>query len=145
MKKKIPERIKLGPTIDKKIKSLIDTMWDKPNTGATYLLDSWPALYNLTLKELKGRFSKGELMLFIDVMNGTMLRPGLAGQHLHSNVVDGVDLDKLDEKWEIDNLSLMEKMNNCTYFQFACIELWCQAFWHRCDDLDIDEYVTRLL
>jgi len=47
--------------------------------GLPYLIESYKTLHRRTLGELKGRFTRGELCLLIDVFNGTMLTPQFLG------------------------------------------------------------------
>jgi hypothetical protein len=94
--------------------------------------------------ELKGKFSRGELMLMIDVNNGLMLMSGIAGQHLKAQVSDGIALDHLDEKWEIDGDKLNKKVAGLTIFQCFCLEIWVAAFWENHENLDIEKYVAEM-
>lgn len=99
------------------------------NAGAEYVLQGFPALYKHTLRELKGKFTDGELKLMIDVFNSTALTPIMAGQQLDLQVLDGMELDGLDQKWEVDKAELMAKVNALTIFQAACLEIWANGFW----------------
>jgi hypothetical protein len=142
---------KTGPGITKTAPRITDKSaeWYKQsfpsvNAGLEYILDAFPALYQHTIHNLKDRFSRGELMLMIDVNNGLILTPRIAGQHLDAQVSDGIALDKLDEKWEIDGDVLNGKIAALTIFEAACLELWVQAFWERHEDLDIEEYVKEV-
>ena len=65
----------------------------------------------------------------LDVMNGTMLTPGLAGQHLLANVADGIELDRLDEKWKVDKGGIIPKLKSLSYGQMAILEVWTRAYW----------------
>ena len=142
---------KNGPGITKTAPRIMDKSaeWYKQafssvNAGLEYVLDAFPALYQHTLHNLKGRFSRGELMLMIDVNNGLILTPRIAGQHLDAQVADGIALDKLDEKWEIDGAGLNTKIAALAVFEAACLELWVQAFWERHEELDIEKYVGNV-
>jgi len=52
----------------------------------------------------------------IDVFNSTMLTPMLAGQQLDIQVADGIALDALDKKWEIDGAALNAKIAGLPIF-----------------------------
>lgn len=132
---------KTAPRIADKSAEWYKSTFGSVNAGLEYILDAFPQIYRLTLNNLKGRFSRGELMLMIDVNNGLILTPRIAGQHLDAQVSDGIALDKLDEKWEIDGDVLNGKIAALTIFEAACLELWVQAFWERHEDLDVKEYV----
>lgn len=135
---------KTAPRISDKSATLYKSIFGNPNAGMEYIGDAFPALYRHTLHDMRGKFTRGELMLMIDVMNGTWLTPGMAGQHLNANVSDGIALDGLDEKWGIDGVKLNQKIGGLSIFETACLELWVQAFWQQEEHGNIEEYVAVL-
>lgn len=138
------EIVKVSPRISQKSATEMTKAFASLNAGCEYILDSWPGLYRQTIHALKGRFSRGELMLMIDVMNGTYLTPGHAGQHLDINVEDGIKLDVLDKKWEIDGPALNKKIAALTIFETASLEWWIQAFWNQDKHNKIEECVAEV-
>jgi len=127
-------RRKISPRVEENAHAILKEVFGTSNAGAEFILNSWPTLYKRTLHGLKGWFGFDELMLMIDVMSGyrsygTMLTPGIAGQHIAANVVDGIDLERLDEKWGIDGTRLKEKVRALSIFDRACLEWWLQEFW----------------
>jgi hypothetical protein len=144
---------KTGPGITKTAPRIMDKSaeWYRQsfsslNGGLEYVIDSFPQLYRLTLHSLKGRFSRGELMLILDVNNGLWLTAQHAGQHLSAQVADGISLDELDKKWEIDGSDLNAKVGALTIFESACMEIWTKAFWEAAsrENQDIEEYVRAM-
>lgn len=135
---------KTAPRISDKSADFYRNKFESMNAGLEYVLDAFPALYRYTLNDLKGRFYRGELMLMIDVCNGLWLTPKMAGQHMSAQVSDGIALDHLDEKWEIDGQDLNKKIARLTIYEAACLELWVQAFWKQDDHSNIEEYVAEL-
>lgn len=118
------------------------------NAGGEYVLAAWPPLYDRTLWELKGRFTRGELMLIVDVFNSTALTPVLAGQELEIQVRDGIDLDGLDLKWEIEQVVLLQKLENLPIFSRAVLTLWANGYWYARPEkelTDLEEYVKTML
>lgn len=138
------EIVKVTPRISEKTAEELKRVFPSLNAGCEYVLESWLQLYRLTIHKLKGHFSRGELLLMVDVMNGTYLTPGIAGQHLDINVADGISLDKLDEKWSIDGPELNKKIAELTIYEAACMEWWIQAFWNQKEHGNLDEYVEDL-
>ena len=134
-----------SPMIDDKCADFYKTTWGSVNAGTTYVLDAFPALYKRTLEDLKGRFSREELLLMIDVNNGLWLTPRIAGQHMDAQVSDGIALDHLDEKWEIDGDALNKKVADLSIFEAACLEIWIMAFWEQEAPGDIEAYVAELM
>lgn len=137
-----------APRIGDKSAEFYTGLFSSLNGGLTYCADAWPVLYRRTMLGLKGRFSRGELMLTIDVFSSTALTPMLAGQQLGINVADGIALDHLGEKWEIDGDALNAKIAALTIFEAACLEIWANGFWYRSDPeepLDIEAWAGQLL
>jgi len=120
---------KCSPLISDQAIEFYSVQFDNLNAGVTYTLESYRDLYRRTLHEMRGKFVEGELMLMIDVCNGLMLTPGLAGQHIIADVSDGCDLDKLDQKLEIDKKTMIEKLESLPIFSLACLEVWACGFW----------------
>lgn len=139
------EIVKTAPRITQKTADELAKAFGNVNAGCEYVLDSWPGLYRNTLHDLKGKFLRGELMLMIDVMNGTYLTALIAGQQLDINIIDGIKLDGLDAKWEIDGPALNAKIAALTIFETACLEWWVQTFWQQKEHGNIEEYVAPLV
>jgi hypothetical protein len=140
-----PGITKTAPRISDKSAEFYRGTFGNLNQGLEYTLDVFPALYRYTLNALKGRFSRGELMLMIDVCNGLWLTPRMAGQHMDAQVSDGIALDHLDERWEINGQELNKKIGGLTIFETACLEIWVQAFWKQDEHSNLEEYVGGML
>lgn len=136
---------KTSPRISDRSAELYKLLCGNPNAGMEYIGDAFSALYRHTLDDMRGKFSREELMLMIDACNGLWLTPMMAGQHMGAQVSDGIALDALDEKWEIDGTALNAKVAALTIFETACLELWVQAFWNQEEHGNIKEYVGGLL
>ena len=118
-----------------------------PSTNAAleFLADSFPALYTRTTRSMQGKFNPDELKLIIDTMNGTLLTPGLAGLHVAANVSDAIDLTKIHEKWGVDPVQILAKINALSVFERAILEVWAGAFWLNANKIDVDKYILSLL
>jgi hypothetical protein len=139
--------IKTAPRISEKAGDFYPAHFSSRNGGLEYVLDAFPALYQRTIPQVLAKFKGQELMLIIDVFNATMLTAGIAGQHVGISVADGIDLDRLDEKWGIDRAEIMEKIEGLAAFEAACLEIWANGFWYAAvkpvDNIGIEEYITR--
>jgi hypothetical protein len=135
--------IKTGPEISDQTSAWILDTFPKINSGMTYISNGFPSLYRATLHDMKGTFSPTELSLMIDVFNGLILTPQLAGQHIALQVANGIKLDSLDEKWGINGLELMRKIDSMTLFDRACLEIWLSRYWKN-GDKDMNDYVQEL-
>lgn len=120
---------KVSPIISDNAVDFYYSQFDNLNAGVTYTLEAYRDLYRRTIHEMRGNFSEGELMLMVDICNGLILTPGLAGQHIIADVEDGCDLDRLDKKWEIEKETLVEKLAALPVFSLACLEVWACGFW----------------
>ncbi len=139
----------VGPRISEAAAKYYSELFDTLNQGAAYALESFPQLYRATLaRELRGKFTAGELSAILENVNGLMLSPEAAGQHLPFNIEDGIALEALDEKWGFDGAGLLEKLRALSLFQSATLELWARAFWVQHTDSDSPEsfesYVARM-
>jgi len=138
---------KIAPKIEDSSAEFIAENFRSLNSGCRYVLDSFKSLHQRTLHEIAGRFTRGELMLMIDCFNATALTAGIAGQHLELNCSDAIDLDNMDQKWEIDGGALKQKLSELTIYEAACLEIWANGFWYGgpgSEGRDIEEYVAAL-
>lgn len=141
-------RQKIGPAISEATEKFLKENFGNLNSGAVYTLDSWPGLYARTLHDLKGKFSRGELILILDVFNGLWLNPELAGQHIQPQVEDGIDLNGLDAKWQVDKETILNKLRDLRIFSLACLEIWARAAWKNGEaekEGGFERWVKRLL
>lgn len=140
--------IKTAPRIPENSAEILSATFASLNAGAEYVLSAWPALYRHTLDGLRGKLSRGELLLIVDVFNATALTPHIAGQQLDIQVADGINLDNLDAKWKIDGAALNAKIAALPIFAAACLEIWANGLWYGGDpdrELDIEAHVAGLL
>lgn len=91
-----------------------------------------------TLREIAGLFTENEAKLIVDVMNGTLYHSGVNPKSvLIAQVEDGCALDGLDEKWEVNKASLIEKLYRLTEHQAYVILSLAFEFWGS-DELDLN-------
>jgi hypothetical protein len=139
---------KITCRIADKTEAWLLSVFENKTAGGEYVLDSLPLLYRRTIHGLCGKFDPGELSLMLDVMNGTFLTPQSAGHHLTVNVSDGIALDRLDQKWEIDGPALNAKLQSLDAFSLFCLEVWAVGFWASgvyMDDNRMEEWMRPLI
>lgn len=141
---------RIGPRIDEPTYAFLQACFDNPDRGAGFILEAWPSLYTRTLKRVLRDFTKAELKLMIDVFNATMLTAQMAGQMLVAEVVDGMKLNALDTKWDVNGCELAAKLEGLAAFDAACLELWANSYWYggaagqgKAPE-QLDDYVIRL-
>jgi hypothetical protein len=120
---------KVGPEISEQAEKFYRENFANVNAGTAYVLGAFPGMYGRAMADMRGVFSRGELMLMLDVCNGLWLTPALAGEHITIQVADGMEIDRLDEKWKIDKKQLLEKLQKLSTLHLACLEIWAEAFW----------------
>ena len=137
---------KITPRISDNTVEFLQNNFKNLNAGSEYLLNSVPTVTRVYAGyQLKGTFAAEELQLMIDVMNSTMLSPQLAGQQLKANVEDGIALDHLDTKWEVDGNSLIAKINDMSVPEIFFLEIWIQGFWVQSDEIELEDYIKELI
>lgn len=94
--------------------------------GLVYTLEMVEALYRRFLADTLPQFTTAERLLVVDVLNGTYLTAGIAGQHVEADVVDGIALDHVDQKWDVDRETIIKKITSLDLFSRACLEIWSQ-------------------
>lgn len=107
----------------------LETHMRNKTAGAEYILDAFPTLYGRALAEMKGKFSGNELALLVDALNGTMLTPQLAGQHVVLAADNSMTLARTDVKWNVDSNFFMGRLQALSHFERVVLELFIRAFW----------------
>jgi len=118
-----------------------------PSGAASYIVESFRNLYRQTLLKIKGLFTPEDLYLMLNVANGTILTPSIAGQQLLPSVEDGIALDSLDTCYETNGPALIEKMKTLSIPERAILEIWLKGFWEQngIKGLTIEDYIKPLI
>lgn len=127
--------------------------FEDPTAALSWTVEMFPAMIKRTWAEIRGKFTRGELSMIADVMNGTAtLSMGMgrsAGQHITLNVADSFGLypGQYEEQWGVVRDTLMEKIQALTSFQRVSLEFWAAQFWAASDlnALDHDDRMMALL
>jgi hypothetical protein len=84
-----------------------------------------------TLKEVKGKFTKNEILAICDNLNGTLLVPKYQHQvaFFWANLNEGNQLDGLFAKWELDAVGFETKVLSltaaqCFFIQQTVVQTW---------------------
>lgn len=142
-------KLNIGPRISDFSRIFLSNNFRTVNAGAEFVIEAFGALFRRTLADLKGRFKRGELYLMLDVMNDTRLTAGFAGETLQGYVSDGIALDALDQKHDVNADDFFERFKALSPFELSVLEIWSNAFWYGGKDSNyiknIDEYISPLL
>jgi hypothetical protein len=141
------EKKRIAPQIRETATDWYKENFSTTNAGVVFILESFPELYKRVMLEIKEKkFIRGELLLIIDVYNATALTPGMP--MLEAQVSDGIALDGLDKKWEINAEALIKKVESLTSFQSTVLEIWANGYWYAQQGKelrDLEEYAKELL
>jgi hypothetical protein len=87
------------------------------------------------------KFTRGEQLMLIDIFNSTMLTPGILGQHLTAQIEDSFALypGQYEEKWEVNQKEMMEKIVSLTPADAIFLELWAVGYWAVADPISTGE------
>lgn len=141
---------KIGPRVNETTEQFLKNHFNSLSGGAEYALAAMPSVARKFIgldTNMKSVFSVDELKLMIDVMNGTILSPQIGGQHLPMNVSDGIALDGLDKKWNVDAETINDKLAGMSTPEIFFLEIWIQGFWQQNTEsgVDLDEYISVAL
>jgi hypothetical protein len=123
-------------------------LFQDPVSSMEFMLQCWKNIYRHNLSALKGMFTRGELSLFIDTHNSTMLSPWHYGSNtLAAGTSDSITLDGTAERWEVDPAQILEKIHALSPTQAICLELWAVGFWYGsapAEERSLEKYVDQL-
>lgn len=153
MKPKTQEKKAIAPKITSDAADWYGRVFPNLHSGATFILDAVPHLYAQSLAELRGRFSRGELGMIMDVLNGHSAvlvylgSPSLVGQHLDLSMADSFALypGLYEDKWDIpDPQGFLARIAALCRWHRVCLEIWAAAFWQQHELLDLESYIGEL-
>ncbi len=85
------------------------------------------------LAQARKKLTRAEAKLLLDVQNGTFFDASQLsmwiGGGLAHQVSDGIDLDGLDKKWELDGPSMLDKISALTDLETVAILDWLRWMW----------------
>ena len=139
---------KTTPRINDKTAEFLTENFKSLNAGCEFTLELMYHLYRKEMHDMKGAFTRDELMLIIDLFNGHALNPESTGTSFWWHITEGIKYDYLDEKWGVKKEDMQKKAEALNSFQTACLEIWASGFWYGGDrgkGLDIEKYVEEAL
>lgn len=138
MKKKSTR--KFGPRVSAKSEAFFTEFFSSANGGVEWILEAMPDLLRKELSASKNHFTADEKKAMVDVCNGLILTPMIAGEHLAIEIEDGAELDDLDQSWDFDAKECSRKIASLTPTQRMMIELWAVSYWLD-SSRDLEKYV----
>lgn len=90
------------------------------------------------------RFSATEILLVTDAVRGTLWLPDTVC-YLADDVEEGIEHDKLDEKWSVDGKALVAKLRELSFAQTMSFVDATERFWTTPDKYVVGEAARELL
>lgn len=115
---------------------------------AACIADDISLLYPFLEREkklLRGQFTPAEAKLMIDCLNGTIMDQ-VSIQMIEAGFQDGIALDGLDRKWEVDSKLFLKKFKDMPVLRKWAIFEFIQDFWNLVSqnpEVDLDDYVQN--
>jgi hypothetical protein len=127
--KKAVTKQQLGPRAEVKTMDFFKRHFGTVNAGAEYALEAFYSIFRATLRELRGKFSREELMLLIDGMRDRELIAATAGQDFLNEIEDAIHLHGADERWNVKKEEIIKKIRALPLSQRTMLEVWARGFW----------------
>jgi hypothetical protein len=123
----------------KTIEARLDSWVTSKTARVTDDLETYWSVLRIGLERVRQVLTSDEAKVILEVQNGAAvlghpaiwIKGGLA-----LNVQDGIELNKLDEKWDVDGEDLLRKIQRLGSGEIAALLDWCRTMWERCDDND---------
>jgi hypothetical protein len=84
--------------------------------------------YYIALNYNRPRFPLNEAMLIMDAMNGCLFQSEMPDS-VRLNILDAIEMDGLDKKWEVDRAAFMERLKSLSSFELIAIADAVEQGW----------------
>lgn len=91
-------------------------------------LERYYQLLARTRKAMENKFAAAELALIADSCNGTLFE-AWSIPLLHANIEDAITLDRLNEKWGVEEELLLDKLKALTHVECHAMVDAVERFW----------------
>ena len=134
---------------DEEMTLMLNTMDARPNAATISVLELFTAIRKETIRELKGRFSRKEIMALADSFkNSTPRLQMMATNYVLVGHTRDAERDFKCTSSNNANLNvLIEKLKLLSSAQGAILQLELWAFWNRNEDEipDLEKFIARLI
>ena len=134
---------------DEEMTVMLDTMHARPTSATLSVLELFTAIRKETIRELKGRFSRKEIMSLIDSFKSST--PNLKSMATNYVLVGHTRDAERDYKCTSSNNAnlnvIIEKLKLLTAAQAAILQLELWAYWNRNEDEnpDLEKFIARFV
>jgi hypothetical protein len=126
----LPSKNQYSIVLDPDIAAELDTRGDNRSAVIRRDLERLCTLYQ---RSLPRDLTEKEACLIVDVLNGTLMDANTAHM-LYAEVEDGIALEGLAEKWDVDGPDMVEKLKVLSDIQCLAVIDACERFWSTPDD-----------
>ena len=134
---------------DEEMTLMLNTMDARPNAATISVLELFTAIRKETIRELRGRFSRKEIMALADSFkNSTPRLQMMATNYVLVGHTRDAERDFKCTSSNNANLNvLIEKLKLLSSAQGAILQLELWAFWNRNEDEipDLEKFIARLI
>lgn len=124
----------------------LEEIYGKPGTGASVAAEAYIYIRRYTLREIKGMFTREELIGMISNLNGTMQQPEFQANPamFAAHLEDGEKFDFLSQQYGFDFETLMQKVQKLTAAQVFFLQEEIRLFWDN-DAREMEAFIERLI
>lgn len=120
----LKNRVGSGEKISTRVQKDLDTLWSLLKHG---------------MVRVYRKLAPNEAKLVLDVQNSAFVfGPGAFELWLHGGlghqISDGIVLEGLDRKWNVDKDTLLKKIEELNALEVTALLDWCERMWARCED-----------
>lgn len=130
--------MQITTTLTEKTAAFLKLKYERPNPGAREAIEGFAEIYRRTVLELKGKFTKPEIMALVDNLNSTLLVIDYQAQpqFLWANLEDGEAFEGLFKKWDVDGAALKSKIFALTAAQTFVLQDEIKAAWNNPEEVE---------
>jgi hypothetical protein len=131
--------------IDKKTIEYYQENYKTLNYGGERAIEFFPILRKIAHYDLRNLFTENELKFFVDIYSDHVLNSlDTHRESLLAYINYSVDIDRADEKWEINKEGLIEIVEKFNDFQAFFLVEWAVTFWRGQKKEGLEEYVEKM-
>ncbi len=132
--------------LDEAIIKQLEEIYQKPGTGASVAAEAYVFIRRYTLRELKGMFTREELIGMISNLNGTLQQPEFQSNPVMfaAHLEDGELYESLSKQYGFNFGTLMQKVQKLTSAQVFFLQEEIRLFWDN-DARDMEAFIERFL
>lgn len=93
-------------------------------------LERYEAVLEDARRRLLDILTDNEMALVLDVLNGTMFSDTISIRMVWVEIKDGITMEGLDQKWQIDGPALVEKIQKLTYSENCALIDASERWWN---------------